>query len=50
MNNEFSIHWFRQDLRINDNPSLNYLSTNGDNIICIFIYDEINCDRHGFCW
>ena len=45
MNNKFSIHWFRQDLRVNDNPSLNYLSTNGDNIVCIFIHDEINCDR-----
>ena len=38
MENEFLIHWFRQDLRISDNPSLNYLSTKNKKIICIFIY------------
>ena len=25
---EISIHWFRQDLRLSDNPSLNFLSEN----------------------
>ena len=39
------IHWFRQDLRIQDNPSLSYLTKNYDNIVCVFILDEINCDR-----
>ena len=45
MKNKVSIHWFRQDLRIQDNPSLNYLTKNYDNIVCVFILDEINCDR-----
>ena len=45
MDNEFSVHWFRQDLRLSDNPSLNYLSTKHKNIIGIFIFDEVNCDR-----
>ena len=45
MENEFLIHWFRQDLRISDNPSLNYLSTKNKKIICIFILDEVNCER-----
>ena len=45
MKKKVSIHWFRQDLRIQDNPSLNHLSKNCDNIVCIYILDEINCDR-----
>ena len=45
MKKKVSIHWFRQDLRIQDNPSLNYLSKNYDNVICVYILDEINCDR-----
>jgi deoxyribodipyrimidine photo-lyase len=45
MKNKVSIHWFRQDLRIQDNPSLSYLTKNYDNIVCVFILDEINCDR-----
>ena len=45
MKNKVSIHWFRQDLRIQDNPSLSYLTKNYNNIVCVFILDEINCDR-----
>ena len=45
MKNKVSIHWFRQDLRIQDNPSLNYLSKNYENVVCVYILDEINCDR-----
>lgn len=43
--NQFSIHWFRKDLRLNDNPSLNYLSKKKKNIVGIFIYDDVNCSR-----
>ncbi len=46
MKEEISIHWFRQDLRLNDNTSLNYLSKNNHKIVCIFIYDEINCEKN----
>ena len=42
---QFSIHWFRKDLRLNDNPSLNYLSKNNKKVVGIFIYDDINCSR-----
>jgi deoxyribodipyrimidine photo-lyase len=45
MKNKVSIHWFRQDLRIQDNPSLSYLTKNYHNIVCVYILDEINCDR-----
>ncbi len=45
MKEEISIHWFRQDLRLNDNTSLNYLSKNNHKIVCVFIYDEVNCDK-----
>ena len=29
MKKKIAIHWFRFDLRVCDNPSLNYLSKNG---------------------
>ena len=45
MTNEFSLHWFRQDLRLSDNPSLNYLSQKHKRIVCVFIFDEVNCNR-----
>ena len=45
MKEKVSIHWFRQDLRIQDNHSLNYLSEKHENVVCIYILDEVNCDR-----
>ena len=36
-----SIHWFRQDLRINDNPSLNSASQ-FDTFLPIYILDDVN--------
>ena len=36
-----SIHWFRQDLRINDNPSLNSASK-FDTFLPIYILDDVN--------
>ena len=44
MKKKIAIHWFRFDLRVSDNPSLNYLSRNYDNIVGIYIFDEINSD------
>ena len=35
-----SIHWFRQDLRINDNPS--QLSSQFDTFLPIYILDDVN--------
>ena len=46
MNEDIAIHWFRQDLRICDNPSINYLESKYNKIIGIFIHDELNCDRN----
>ena len=39
-----SIHWFRRDLRIEDNPSLDYLNSLEEPIMCIYVLDEINND------
>ena len=44
MKKKIAIHWFRFDLRVSDNPSLNYLSKNYDNIVGIYIFDDINSD------
>ena len=39
---EIVINWFRQDLRIKDNPSLNFLSNANFPILNIYIFDEKN--------
>ena len=44
MKKKIGKHWFRNDLRTIDNPSLNHLSTNYDNVIGIYIFDEVNSD------
>ena len=40
MVDNIGIHWFRLDLRLNDNPSIENLSTNVSSIMPIYIYDE----------
>ncbi|MFL2678946.1 MAG: cryptochrome/photolyase family protein [Alphaproteobacteria bacterium] len=42
MKNNIALHWFKKDLRLADNPSLNYLSKNYEKIIGVYIYDDIN--------
>ena len=37
------INWFRQDLRLEDNPSIDYLSKLNLPILNLFIFDDINC-------
>ena len=44
MKNKVAVHWFRQDLRVKDNPSLNYLSKKYENIIGLFVFDDVNSD------
>lgn len=39
----FGINWFRKDLRLADNPSLNFLNESGLPILNIFIYDDVSC-------
>lgn len=36
-----AIHWFRQDLRLNDNPALNVACATSE-VIPIYIYDTVN--------
>ncbi len=45
MKDEIALHWFRQDLRLSDNPSLNHLTENYSKILCVFILDQVNCNR-----
>ena len=42
MKKKIGIHWFRNDLRTIDNPSLNHLSRNYDNVLGVYIFDEVN--------
>lgn len=43
--NEISIHWFRQDLRLNDNPALRACAVNGT-VLPVFIFDDKSVDKH----
>lgn len=42
MTNKIIIHWFRQDLRISDNPALNYANLQQGKIMPVYIIDNIN--------
>jgi len=35
-----AILWFREDLRLADNPALNAASADGQNLICVYVHDE----------
>jgi len=39
MTNYFSIHWFRRDLRLDDNAALYHALKSGLSVISIFIFD-----------
>lgn len=40
-----TIHWFRQDLRLSDNPSLSAAVKNGD-VLPIYTLDDYNPGHH----
>ena len=51
MTNRIGIHWFRLDLRLNNNPSLNQLSKEVDKIMPVYIYEEnIDLGQASKCW
>ena len=51
MTDSIGIHWFRLDLRLNDNPSLDQLLNEVDTVIPIYIYDEnIDIGQASKCW
>ena len=37
MKQKISIHWFKQDFRLQDNPSINYLSEKEEKTLFIYI-------------
>jgi len=45
MNNSIVIHWFRQDLRIGDNPSLFEAAKQGT-VLPVYILDDLNAGEH----
>lgn len=38
-NKKRALHIFRQDLRLSDNPSLNYISENYDEVLCVYFHN-----------
>ncbi len=45
MNQTISIHWFRQDLRLADNPALSAAADRGQ-VLPVYILDDINAGAH----
>ena len=39
------LHWFRRDLRLNDNSALKLAQSSGNDVQCIFIFDKNILDR-----
>ena len=51
MSSKIGIHWFRFDLRINDNPSIFEISKEVNSVLPIYIYDEgIEIGSASKCW
>ena len=51
MADNIGVHWFRLDLRLADNPSIENLSKNVASIMPIYIYDENqNIGQASKCW
>ena len=51
MADNIGVHWFRLDLRLSDNPSIENLSKNVASIMPIYIYDENqNIGQASKCW
>jgi deoxyribodipyrimidine photo-lyase len=40
MENKIAIHWFRRDLRLEDNAALYHALTSGKKVLCLFIFDK----------
>ena len=45
MSDSVHIHWFRQDLRLSDNPSLSAAAANGA-VLPVYILDDANAGDH----
>ena len=51
MADNIGVHWFRLDLRLADNPSIENLSKNVASIMPIYIHDENqNIGQASKCW
>ena len=42
---DLGIFWIREDFRIENNPALSYATQNHDNVIALFIYNNIDFDN-----
>ncbi len=45
MKNTISIHWFRRDLRLEDNHALSRALQSGKKVVCVFIFDKLILDK-----
>jgi deoxyribodipyrimidine photo-lyase len=42
MKKKIGLHWFRKDLRLQDNPSLAALASNVDELVCMYMLNDIS--------
>lgn len=45
MNSSIAIHWFRRDLRLEDNHALYRAIESGKQVVCVFIFDQHILDK-----
>jgi len=46
MSKKVGLHWFRKDLRIQDNLSLSELASQVDQLVCVYVYQEEEKDQN----
>jgi deoxyribodipyrimidine photo-lyase len=46
MRKKIGLHWFRKDLRLKDNPSLSSLASHVDELVCVYLLDEVTVLEH----
>lgn len=43
-----AVHWFRNGLRLHDNPALIEAINNADKLITLYIFDEETFGKHNY--
>ena len=43
-----SLHWFRHDLRVHDNPALKQINQDASELLCVYVLDEQQLEQQDF--
>lgn len=45
-----AVHWFRNGLRLHDNPALIEAHNNAEKLITLYIFDETTFSKYSYTW